>query len=127
MSLSGNRKSKTARVAMPAAGAMIFTAIAVAGLSLRIDGEVSFLLTALASLCSALVTVPVVALILAQIEKCELANDDLVAVRRELSIIRQEIELASSQSESLDLVADRGAVTGAVDVAAVRVPAQVAA
>lgn len=127
MPLSGTRKSKTARVAMLAAGAMILTAVAVAGLSLRIDGEISLVVTALASLCSALVTVPVVVLILAQIEKCELAHDDLVAVRRELSIIRKEFELASSQCESLDMAADRGAVADAVQVAAVRLPVQIAA
>jgi hypothetical protein len=121
MPLSGNRKSKTARVAMLAAGAMIFTAVAVAGLSLRIDGEISLLLTALASLCSALVTVPVVVLILAQIEKCELAHEDLVAVRRELSIIRREFDMAAPQCEPLEGADEPGAA------AVARLPVRIAA
>ncbi|WP_422372386.1 hypothetical protein [Hoeflea sp.] len=127
MPLSGNRKSKTARVVMLAAGSMLFTAVAVAGLSLRIDGEVSLLLTALASLCSALVTVPVVVLILAQIEKCELAHDDLVAVRRELSIIRRDFEMAAPQCEPLDVASEPSSVTDALAAASARLPVRVAA
>ncbi|WP_420406744.1 hypothetical protein [Hoeflea sp.] len=127
MPVSGNRTSKTARVAMLAGGAMAFTAIAVAGLSFRIDGEISLLLTALASLASGLVTVPVVVLILAQIEKCELAHDDLMAVRRELSIIRREFEMASSECESLDVQTGSGVTPVKGEAVAVRLPVQVAA
>ncbi|MEQ8308121.1 MAG: hypothetical protein RIA09_16425 [Hoeflea sp.] len=127
MPLSGNRKSKAARVAILAAAAMTFTAVAVAGLSLRIYGEISLLLTALASLSSGFVTVPVVVLILAQIEKCELAHDDLVAVRRELSIIRREFETAAPQCEPVEVAAEPGSVADSVKAVAARLPVRIAA